>query len=67
MFAVPAGCMLGVMTKYDLYRLAEVLLIIVLLLAIYWYFRSDPDRRDRFKKDLKDALDRFGGGPPASA
>jgi hypothetical protein len=41
--------------------------IIALLLAICLYFGSDPDRRDRFKKDFRDAFDRFGGGPPASA
>jgi hypothetical protein len=42
-----------------------VLLTIALLLGIYWYVWRDPVRRDKFKKDLKDAFDRFGGGPPA--
>jgi len=51
------------MTGQPLHAIVAALNI-ALLLAIYWYFWSDPDRR---QKDLKDAFDRFGGVPPASA
>jgi len=57
---------IGRIMEDALYQVVAAL-VSAMLIAIVWYFWNDPDRWRRFNKDFKDALDRFNGGPPASA